>query len=101
MTAQCKLVGVSFLILFLGFVILRISHALLWAFLICLVDALPVLGTGTVLLPWSLICLLQGDTPRAIGLASVYIAVTLTRSALLHCKICNCLLCIHPIFDII
>jgi predicted PurR-regulated permease PerM len=37
---------------------------------------------GTVLLPWSLLCLLQQDTPRAIGLASTYLAVTLTRSML-------------------
>ena len=81
-TAQCKLVGVSFVILFLGLVILRIPYALLWAAGICLVDAFPVLGTGTVLLPWSLVYLLQGDTPRASGLASVYIAVTLTRSML-------------------
>ena len=81
-TAQCKLVGVSFIILFLGLVILQIPYALLWAAVICLVDALPVLGTGTVLLPWSLICLLQQDTPRAIGLASTYVAVTLTRSLL-------------------
>ena len=82
LTAQCKLVGVSFVILFLGLVILRIPHALLWASLICLVDAFPVLGTGTVLLPWSFICLLQGDTPRAIGLFSTYLVVTLTRSVL-------------------
>ena len=82
LTAQCKLVGVSFVILFLGLVILRIPHALLWAGLICLVDAFPVLGTGTVLLPWSFICLLQGDTPRAIGLFSTYLVVTLTRSVL-------------------
>ena len=81
-TAQCKLVGVSFIILFLGLVILRIPRALLWAALICLVDAFPVLGTGTVLLPWSLICLLQEDTGRAIGLASVYVTITLTRSML-------------------
>ena len=81
-TAQCKLVGVSFIILFLGLVILRIPRALLWAALICLVDAFPVLGTGTVLLPWSLICLLQEDTGRAIGLASVYMTITLTRSML-------------------
>lgn len=81
-TAQCKLVGVSFLILFLGLVILRIPYALLWASAICLVDAFPILGTGTVLLPWSLVCLLQGDPPRAIGLAAVYIVVTLTRSML-------------------
>ena len=82
LTAQCKLVGVSFLILFLGLVILQIPYALLWAAIICLVDAFPVLGTGTVLLPWSLIYLLQGDTARAVGLASVYVVITLTRSVL-------------------
>ena len=81
-TAQCKLVGVSFVILFLGLVILRIPYALLWAVAICLVDAFPVLGTGTVLLPWGLVCLLQGDTPRAIGLSAVYVVITLTRSML-------------------
>lgn len=82
LTAQCKLTGISFLILFLGLVILRIPHALLWAAGICLVDAFPVLGTGTILLPWSLVCFLQQDAPRAIGLASTYAAVTLTRSLL-------------------
>ena len=82
LTAQCKLVGVSFLILFLGLVILQIPYALLWAGIICLVDAFPVLGTGTVLLPWSLVCLLQEDTARAVGLASVYVVITLTRSVL-------------------
>ena len=81
-TAQCKLVGVSFVILFLGLVILQIPHALLWAALICLVDAFPILGTGTVLLPWSLFCLLQGDTARAVGLISTYVVVTVSRSTL-------------------
>lgn len=81
-TAQCKLVGVSFVILFLGLVVLRIPYALPWAAGICLVDAFPILGTGTVLLPWGLVCLLQGDTARAIGLISLYVAVSLTRSML-------------------
>jgi len=81
-TAQCKLTAVSFVILFLGLVVLSIPYALLWALIICLVDAFPVLGTGTILLPWSLACLLQQDVPRAIGLASTYVAVTLTRSLL-------------------
>jgi len=81
-TAQCKLVAVGFVILFLGLVILRIPYALFWALGICLVDIFPVLGTGTVLLPWSLICFLQGDPPRAIGLAALYVVITLTRSML-------------------
>lgn len=82
LTAQCKLVGVSFLVLFLGLVILKIPYALPWALGICLVDAFPVLGTGTVLLPWSLLCLLRGDGGRALGLVSLYAAVSLTRSLL-------------------
>ena len=80
--AQCKLMGVAFLILFLGFLLLRIPFALLWALGVAAVDALPVLGTGTVLIPWALICFLRGDTPRAIGLLGIYATASLTRSAL-------------------
>lgn len=80
--AQAKLMGVTFTILILGFLLLRVPYAFIWALGISLVDAFPVLGTGTVLLPWSLICLLQGDTARAVGLAGIYIAVTLIRSIL-------------------
>lgn len=82
LTAQCKLTAVSFVISFLGLVILRIPYALTCALGICLVDAFPVLGTGTILLPWSLVCMLQGDTARAIGLTSTYAVITLTRSML-------------------
>lgn len=80
--AQCKLMGVTFTLLTLGFLLLRIPYALLWAMAVALVDAFPVLGTGTVLLPWALVCLLQGDTPRAMGLLGIYGAVTLIRSVL-------------------
>ena len=81
-TAQCKLSIVSFILSFLGLVILRIPYAFIWALSICLVDAFPVLGTGTILLPWSLVLALQGDTARAIGLCSTYAVISLTRSML-------------------
>ena len=80
--AQCKLIGVTLVLLIMGFVLLRIPHAFVWAAAVSLVDAFPVLGTGTVLIPWSLICLLQGDGARAIGLLGIYVTVTLTRSVL-------------------
>ena len=80
--AQAKLMGITFLILTMGLVLLRIPYAPLWAGIIALVDAFPVLGTGTVLLPWSLISLLQQDTGRAIGLLAVYTVISLTRSIL-------------------
>lgn len=80
--AQAKLMGVTCILLFLGLVLLRIPYALVWALGISLVDTFPVLGTGTVLLPWSLLSLLQGDTARAIGLAGIYVTISLIRSVL-------------------
>ena len=82
LSAQLRLAGVTLLILLAGFVILRIPNAPLWAAGICLVDAFPVLGTGTVLLPWSVASLLQGDRARAVGLAAVYVVIALVRSVL-------------------
>lgn len=80
--AQLRLMGMTFLVLTAGFLLLRISYGPLWAALVSLVDALPVLGTGTVLVPWSVICLLQGDHGRAIGLLGIYAVVSLLRSIL-------------------
>lgn len=80
--AQLKLSGVCFAILSAGLLLLRVPYALLWAVLIAIVDAVPVLGTGTVLLPWSLICLIQGESARAVGLVGIYAVTFLSRSAL-------------------
>lgn len=80
--AQLKLSGITWIILTMGLILLRIPYAPLWASLIALLDAFPVLGTGTVLLPWSLICLLQRDTARAVGLLGSYIVISLSRSIL-------------------
>ncbi|MBQ8769444.1 MAG: sporulation integral membrane protein YtvI [Oscillospiraceae bacterium] len=80
--AQGKLISITFLILTIGFFILQISYAPLWAALISLVDALPILGTGMVLVPWSLVCFLQGDSIRAVGLLGIYAVAALIRQIL-------------------
>lgn len=80
--AQGKLSGITFLILFAGFFILRIPHFPLWALLICLLDALPVFGTGTVLIPWSILCFLQGNPAQGIGLLGIYACAAILRSVL-------------------
>lgn len=82
LTAQFKLMAVTFLILTVGFFALQIKNAPLWAGVIALVDAIPVLGTGTVLIPWAVVCLLQGSRVRGIGLIAVYVVAWLTRSVL-------------------
>ena len=80
--AQCKLAGVTFLIVAGGLLILGIRLAPLWALLIALVDAVPLLGTGTAMIPWALASLVQGEHIRAIGLGGIYLAATVTRSVL-------------------
>ena len=80
--AQCKLMSITFAIVAAGLTLLRIPSSFLWALLVALVDALPILGTGTVLVPWSVVCFLQGDTPRALGILGIYITAALTRSML-------------------
>lgn len=80
--AQAKLIGITFGVLVIGFLLLQISHPFLWAGVVCLVDILPVLGTGTVLIPWSLVLFLQGAHLQGVGMLSIYAVITLLRSVL-------------------
>lgn len=80
--AQLKLCAVTWGIVSVGFLLLRIPYGIAWAALVAVVDAVPILGTGTVLLPWALVCLLQGESLRAIGLLCTYGAAMITRTVL-------------------
>ena len=80
--AQVKLSGVTWVVVTAGFFLLGIRYAPLWAAAVALVDSFPILGTGTILLPWSLVAFLQADTGRAFGLLGLYAAVTVIRSLL-------------------
>ena len=80
--AQALLAVIMFLIVTAGLLLLRIPYAGLWGFLITLVDAIPILGTGTILIPWAILAALRGETLQALGLAGIYLASMLTRSAM-------------------
>jgi predicted PurR-regulated permease PerM len=80
--AELKLALLGFGFMAAGFWLLGIRRSLVLAGLIAIVDAFPVLGVGTVLIPWALICLLRRQTVRGIGLLAVYAVVWLTRSIL-------------------
>lgn len=82
LTAQSKLAAVVFAEAAVAFFLLGIPYAPLIAAAVALVDAAPLLGTGTVLVPWSAVCLLQGKPLRGAGLLALYLAASLTRSAL-------------------
>ena len=78
--AQMMLIGVTFSILTVAFLILRVPYGLLFAVLIALIDALPILGTGTVLIPWAIIRMVGGDFTMGFGLLFTYGVVSVTHS---------------------
>ena len=80
--AQLRLSSVTFGIVLGGFFLLGVRQKLPMALFTALVDAVPLLGSGTVLLPWSLASILSGQPVRAVGLLGVYVTALITRSAL-------------------
>lgn len=77
--AQFKIMGIVYIVLFTGLLILRQDNALLVGLLIALLDFLPFFGTGTVMVPWALIELFQADYKLAVGLLITWGASQLVR----------------------
>lgn len=80
--AYLLLMFITFVELSVAFLLMGVQYAISVALLVALVDILPVLGTGTVLLPWALYSLVVGDTTFAVGLIVVYAIITLLRNYL-------------------
>lgn len=70
---------ITFFQLLFGFYVLGIKHAPSLALIISFVDLLPILGTGTVLIPWSLICILSKSISRGVGIAVLYVVILIFR----------------------
>ena len=94
------LLCITFGELLLAFLFLRVRYAITLALLIAFLDALPAIGVGTVLLPWSLSSFLMGDWKRGILLCAIWLAITLIRQ-LLEPKIVGAKLGLHPLMTIV
>lgn len=80
--AYIVLMTITFIELAIGLTILNVPYSVFIAGIIAIVDVLPVLGTGTVLIPWALIMLIQGDYTFAIAIIVIYFIITIVRSVL-------------------
>ena len=80
--AQFKIMGVVFLILFAGFLVLGIHYAVLVAFLISFLDFLPFFGTGTALIPWAIYSVFIGEYKITAGLVIIYAVSQVVRQLL-------------------
>jgi len=77
--AYMLIMAITFTELFVMFSIAKIRYAFLIALFTAIIDVLPVLGTGTVLIPWSIFLFITGNTKTAIALLIIYGIITLVR----------------------
>ena len=75
------------------------EYALLLAAITAIVDILPVLGVGTVLVPWSVISYISGDISRGTAILILYVAVIILRQ-FIEPKIIGKSLGIHPLLSL-
>lgn len=73
---------INFVILAIGLGVFKIKYFILIAFLIALVDLLPFLGSGIVLIPWSVILFFMGNVKLSISLAILFVLTFLVNQIL-------------------
>lgn len=103
--AEAILIIISFIISLIGLYVFKIfgmniKYPLLIALGIGFVDALPILGSGAVMVPWAVISALNGDIKLGISIVVLWIIMSIVRQ-FLEPKIVSGKIGIHPIFTLI
>ena len=93
------LLAMTFALLLVGFWTLRVEYAFLLAFLIALADLLPVIGVGTILIPWGIVMLLQKNFYVGFGLLILYLVISLVRQVA-EPKVLGKSLGLHPLLTL-
>lgn len=94
------LMAITYTTIFAGLMLLGIEHAALIALFISLLDLLPVIGVGTVIIPWSIIEIATDNKFVGIGLLILFVINTVIRQ-LAEPKIVGKSLDLHPIVTLI
>lgn len=80
--AQLIIMSIVFAIVFIGLLIAGVPYAAMIAIGIAVFDALPVFGSGGILIPWALFSFLMSDPRMGIILLVIYVIIVITRQAL-------------------
>ena len=103
--AEATLVLISFVISVVGLYIIAIMgfnvrYPLIAALLIGFIDALPIFGSGTAMIPWAVIVAFNGDYKLAIAILILWIIMSVVRQ-FVEPRIVSHQIGIHPIFTLI
>ncbi|MGB5823160.1 MAG: sporulation integral membrane protein YtvI [Proteocatella sp.] len=90
------IIGITFIELSIGFLILKIDKAFTIAALIAIMDIIPVLGVGGIVIPWAIIKFFTGEITVAAGLVVIYVFVLVVRN-IIEPKVVGDQVGLHPI----
>ena len=91
---------ITFCELLIGFLILGIGNPAGVALAIAVFDVLPVVGCGTVLIPWSVVSFLTGNWPLGAGLFFHYVVIAIVRNVI-EPKIVGTRVGLHPLVTLL
>lgn len=94
------LIFITFCELLIGFWLFDIEYAVILAIVIALIDALPILGTGTVLIPWGIVLLVMGDYTLGFCILGLYLFILIVRQ-LIEPKIVGKQIGVYPLLTLL
>jgi len=86
--AYALIMLVTFIEMSVGLTVLRLigvfqsNYIIMIAVVTAIIDIVPVLGTGTVLIPWAVYSFITGSVGLGIGLIVIYAAITVIRQVI-------------------
>ena len=98
--AYAILLLITFAQLFAGFFLLRIRQPFLWAAALALLDFLPFIGTGLVLIPWGIFQLLSGRSALGAGLLILWAILTIVHN-LMEPRLVSSSIGLHPLATLV
>ena len=99
-----KIILITFAELYIGFTIIRligynIPYPLLYAVIIAIVDILPILGVGTVLIPWFIWLFATGDVGFGVAILVLHVVIFVIRQ-FMEPKLVSKQFGIHPLITL-
>lgn len=103
--AEFILIGIDFIIILAGLLLFNfldynIKYPLLVALGIGFIDALPLVGSGTAMIPWAIISALNGNLKLALSILILYGIIIIVRQ-FIEPKVVSSQIGIHPVFTLI
>ncbi|WP_425446476.1 AI-2E family transporter [Dethiothermospora halolimnae] len=95
--SQLILMAITFGILTMGFIVIGVPLPILVALGISIIDIIPVVGSGIIMIPWSIISFIFGNGDMGLNIAILYVGLTIFRQ-IIEPKITGDQIGIRPLY---